>query len=107
MICMYKIAVMGDRDSVLGFAALGLETKICDTADEAVRQIRAMADGYAVIYITEKLAAMIPEEINRFSSSLFPAVILIPGISGNTGCGMSAVKKSVERAVGADITALM
>ena len=32
-----------------------------------------------------------------------PAVILIPGISGNTGDGLNAVKKSVEQAVGSDI----
>ena len=32
-----------------------------------------------------------------------PAVILIPGISGNTGDGLKAVKKSVEQAVGSDI----
>ena len=27
----------------------------------------------------------------------------IPGVSGNTGAGMRAVKKSVEQAVGSDI----
>ena len=42
-------------------------------------------------------------EIARYTESGLPAVILIPGASGNTGQGMSAVKKSVERAVGSDI----
>ena len=56
-----------------------------------------------MIYITEALAARIPEEIERYRTAPRPAVILIPGISGNTGEGMSAVKKSVEQAVGSDI----
>ena len=32
---MYKIAVVGDRDSVLGFKALGLEVCPAQSADEA------------------------------------------------------------------------
>ena len=32
-----------------------------------------------------------------------PSVILIPGISGNTGKGVESVKNSVEQAVGSDI----
>ena len=31
---MYKIAVVGDRDSVLGFKALGLEVCPAQSADE-------------------------------------------------------------------------
>ena len=58
---------------------------------------------YAVIYITESLAAQLEEEIEKCRSQKFPAVIPIPGIAGNTGAGMRAVKKSVEQAVGSDI----
>ena len=32
---MYKIAVLGDRNSVLGFKALGLDTFFVESADEA------------------------------------------------------------------------
>ena len=39
----------------------------------------------------------------RYRESLLPAVILIPGVSGNTGKGIEGVKKSVEQAVGSDI----
>ena len=53
--------------------------------------------------ITEALAAQIEPEINRYREAGLPAIILIPGISGNTGKGILAVKKSVEQAVGSDI----
>ena len=56
-----------------------------------------------MIYITEALAAELSEEIEKCRGRRFPAVIPIPGISGNTGAGMLAVKKSVEQAVGSDI----
>lgn len=101
---MYKIAVMGDQDSIYGFAALGLTPFSITDPQAAGRKLRELADGgYAVIYITEALAARIEAEIERYTESGLPAIILIPGASGNTGQGMSAVKKSVERAVGSDI----
>ena len=35
--------------------------------------------------------------------NITPAVILIPGASGNTGKGMQSLNESVERAVGKNI----
>ena len=101
---MYKIAVMGDYDSIYGFAALGL--KVCPVTDpvEGARTLKALAeDETAVVYITEALASEMKEALSAWDGSLLPAVIPIPGISGNTGIGMASVKKSVERAVGSDI----
>ena len=89
---MYKVAVVGDYDSIYGVAALGLETFL------------ELASGsYAVIYITEAAAAGIEAAIDRYREQPLPSVILIPGISGNTGKGVESVKHSVEQAVGSDI----
>ena len=47
---MHKIAVMGDRDSIYGFAALGMEPFPITDHTEAVRKLRELAEGqYAVI----------------------------------------------------------
>lgn len=101
---MYKIAVLGDRDSIAGFASLGLTTFEINEGSEADATIRKLStSGYAVIYITEALAALIPETVDRYRSARMPAIILIPGITGNTGVGMADLHKSVEKAVGSDI----
>ena len=101
---MYKIAAIGDGESIYGFAAPGLDVFPVTEPKKAVKTIRRMANSnYAVIYITESLAAQIPEEIDRYRDSRIPAIILIPGVSGNTGAGLSEVSKSVEKAVGSDI----
>ncbi len=101
---MYKIAVMGDRDSIYGFAAVGLEPFPITDADAASAKLKELVEGnYAVVYITEALAAKLEKEINYYSERRLPAIILIPGISGNTGRGIQAVKRSVEQAVGSDI----
>lgn len=101
---MYKIAVMGDRDSILGFRALGLEVFPEESAAGAKRTLHRLAKSdYAIIYITEQLARELTEDIARYKDSVTPAVILIPGKSGSLGLGASALQSSIERAVGADI----
>lgn len=102
---MYRIAVMGDRDSIYGFAAVGLDIYPVDTLfEEPAKLLKRLATGeYAVIYITEALAKTLAEEIEHFNQSVTPAIIVIPGVKGNTGLGIAMVKKSVERAVGSDI----
>ena len=101
---MYKIAVMGDRDSVLGFKALGLDVVFCESTDIARRTLHRLAgEEYAVIYITEQLAQHLGEEIAEYKDNPTPAIILIPGKEGSLGIGMRGVHDTVERAVGADI----
>jgi len=104
---MYKIAVLGDRDSIYGFAALGLDifpVSVSDDTAEAGKKLKELAEGdYAVIYITEALAVKLESEIQHYRSERLPAIIPIPGVYGNTGIGMRMVKKSVEQAVGSDI----
>ena len=101
---MYKIAVLGDRDSVMGFKALGLDTFFVEEADEARRTLHRIAkEEYAIIYITEQLAELLPADIARYKSEVTPAIILIPGKSGSLGLGAQALQTAIERAVGADI----
>lgn len=101
---MYKIAVMGDRESILGFQALGLEVCPVNTPEEGHEALSRMArENYAIIYMTEQLAAKMSQDIARYKDALTPAIILIPGKEGSLGIGMANVKTAVERAVGADI----
>lgn len=98
---MYKMAVLGDRESICGFACLGVETAVVYGEKEAKEQFsRLVNENYAVIYITEYYAEMLKDEISPYESSATPAVILIPGVKGNTGKGMENISKAVERAVG-------
>lgn len=100
----YKIAVIGDRDSVLGFMAVGFTVAEADTPEQASAALSRLASsGAAVIFITERIAEKISGDIEKYASAPIPAVIPIPDRSGGTGFGMNAIKKAVENAVGADI----
>ncbi len=101
---MYKIGVIGDRESVLGFQAVGLDVFPADDAEEAKKTLKRLAkEDFAIIYITEQFYQYMMKEVEEYTDSRLPAVIPIPGKDGSLGIGMTSVKKSVERAVGADI----
>ena len=101
---MYKIGVIGDRESVLGFQAVGLDVFPAGDAEEAKKTLKRLAmEDFAIIYITEQFYQYMMKEVEEYTDSRLPAVIPIPGKDGSLGIGMTSVKKSVERAVGADI----
>ena len=101
---MYKIAVLGDKDSVLGFKALGLDVYPVAGPEEGHETLHRLArENYAILYMTEQLAAKLTTDIARYKDALTPAIILIPGKEGPLGIGMANIKTAVERAVGADI----
>lgn len=101
---MYKIGVIGDKQSVQGFRAVGLDVFDCSDVEEAKHTLHRIAkDDYAIIYITESICQGIIEDINEYKGARIPAIIPIPGLDGTFGIGVQNIKKAVERAVGADI----
>ncbi len=102
---MVKIAVIGDVDSIKGFACVGLEIFPCPAERESVVQlIRKLAGGdYGIIYMTEETFSVAGNEVKKYDEQLSPAIIPIPGLKGNTGIGKARLKASVEKAVGSDI----
>ncbi len=100
----YKAAVIGDQDSILAFNALGMDIFTAEKAEIAARLIDQLAgSGYAVIYITEPVAALVSDRIAYYRERELPAIVPVPSIKGMTGSGMQQVKNSVKKAVGIDI----
>lgn len=99
-----KIGVVGDKDSILGFKMLGFDVEFVQDGKEARKVIDKMAeDNYGVIYLTEQIAELIPDTIDRYDEMMTPAVILIPNHTGSQGIGKARVEKNVEKAVGQNI----
>lgn len=98
-----RIAVVGDKDSVLAFKALGLEVFPVNTTEEAETTVKQLAREFAVIFITEQVAQQIGHLISRYKTRPYPAVIPIPSSEGSSGFGMDGIRKDVEKAIGADI----
>ena len=76
---MSKVGIIGDKDSIMGFLALG------------------------IIYITEQASLLAKDFIARYKDNPLPAIIVIPGIGGSMGLGMNEIRESSKRAIGVDI----
>ena len=103
---MLKIAVIGGRETVIGFKALGLDVFPVSGDEGALKVFKKLTKEnniYAVIYVEETYFKVLSAEIDRFKDSPTPAVILIPGRDGSLGLGQSALQSAVVRAVGSDI----
>ena len=100
---MYKIGIVGDRESVLGYMSLGFgvfEAPDAKTAGEYIDKL-AWSD-YAIIFITQSYASELTEVINKYANKPLPAIVPLPDKSGSD-YGEKILKSAVERAVGADI----
>ena len=120
----YKIAIMGSREAILGFKALGLETMYendpAKTAESlfSIKKEKVEVDGarpdgsvgresknkYAIVFVMEDLMEEItPDEYKRLTADPLPAIIPLPSHLGSTGYGLKKLKLIVEKAVGMDI----
>ena len=110
----YKLAIIGPKEVVLGFKAIGLHTEFSRTADETLEKLQALkeegehAEGappkYAIIFILESHAKDIPaEEYKKVTADALPAIIAIPGPEGATGFGLERLGQIVEKAIGSNI----
>ncbi len=101
---LYKIAVVGDKDSILGFKAVGVQAYPVTGSEQAARVLRRLArERFGVIFLTEHLAEPLRDLLAELNTRVLPAVVLIPNNAGSTGYAMAQIKRNVEKAVGADI----
>jgi V/A-type H+-transporting ATPase subunit F len=99
-----KIAVIGDRDSIMVFQALGFKTVYADKEEEIQKVIHRLArEDTAIIYITERAAALAEDAVSQYKTRAFPAIIPIPDRFGSQGIGMKGIQDNIEKAIGADI----
>lgn len=100
----YKIGVIGNRDSILPFRMIGFQTFPVAQPQEAINVLRRLAkDDFGIVYLTEDIAAEIPDTIAFYDNQVTPAVILIPTHKGASGLGLQRVQDNVEKAVGQNI----
>lgn len=99
-----KVAVIGEKQIVMAFKAVGFDTFYADDPQATTDIIRELVknNSYAVIFITEDLAKAIDETLTLLKSRSYPIVVPLPSLD-NIGYGMECIKKDVEKAIGVDI----
>ncbi len=99
-----KIAVLGDRDTALGFRLAGVhEVHSFDTTPLEIKRLKNKIDeliereDIGIILITEGLAQRI-----EIPDVTFPIILQVPDRSG-TNYGEESIKEIVRRAIGVEL----
>ncbi|MCR4397656.1 MAG: V-type ATP synthase subunit F [Firmicutes bacterium] len=101
---MSRVAVIGNRDAVLGFKTLGVSVFPVSTAEQAEKALEeASRLEFSVVFVTEPYASRLEPLIKSIKSRPSPVITVIPDNRGNSGLGMRRIKSQVEKAIGVDI----
>lgn len=99
-----KLAILGEKKSILGFKALGVETFGIGKREDFFRALQEIETGkYAILFITEEIAKNYERDLEKFYQKTLPAVLIIPGISKRTEKGKETLRKIIERALGSEM----
>ena len=99
------MAILGSRDAILGFKALGIDTVSVSGIAEAREKIQEIYESgdYAALFITEDWIDKVSDFLRTLAPKALPAIVAVPSQRGSTGAGLRNIKKMVEQAVGSDI----
>lgn len=101
---MYKIAVVGDKESIFGFSAIGMDIYPA-YEEEDIKEIipKLIEENYAIIYVTENVSMKANKYIEKLQTNKIPAIVTIPSNTGSLQYGEKRIKDMVQKAVGIEI----
>ncbi|MBS6942072.1 MAG: V-type ATP synthase subunit F [Clostridiales bacterium] len=100
---MPSVAVIGDRERVAGFAALGLDGYPAHTRAEAETALeKAQRAGCALILVTAEAARLVSERLDRLRQKEGPLVLILPD-EAKPGQADRALETVLRQAAGAGL----
>ena len=97
-----KYSIIGDEDTVLGFAIVGISGMVAINAEEAMEAFTEILKDrdICIIIITEKVADMIRSTVDKYLfTESFPLIVEIPDRHGRDP-SRPGIKEMVNTAIG-------
>jgi len=99
-----KIAVLGDTDFVMPFAALGVDTyAVSDEADVIENAKKIIQGKYALILLAENVAPAADTVFADYEGLATPCVLVVPFTTESQGFATEALAKVLKMATGISI----
>ena len=99
-----KIAAIGEKDFIEGFKGMGFSVFPVTDTKKAEKELDSLQkEGYSLVYITDTIAKDILDKIDEISKNTNMNISIIPGREGKSKIELERLKKTVIRAVGADV----
>ncbi len=97
-----KYSIIGDEDTVLGFAIVGVAGKVARNAEEAQRAFAELLGDKetGIVIVTERVADMMRSTVDRYVfTESFPLIVEIPDRHGSLP-DRPGIKEMVNTAIG-------
>jgi vacuolar-type H+-ATPase subunit F/Vma7 len=101
------IAVVGYREAVIPFLAIGADVFITESIEEARTAIDNYAkEGCPVIFVPDDLLKEMPDIYERYSTLAKPSITSIPGKDGTITFTQDKINLLIKKAIGIDLVAI-
>jgi vacuolar-type H+-ATPase subunit F/Vma7 len=100
-----KVAVLGDADFVMPFAALGVDTYSVGQTSEQIRESanKIVGDKYALIVVAENIAPKVEEIFSACQDAPTPCIIVVPFTTEPSGVATRELGKVLKMAASINI----
>ena len=100
-----KVAVLGDADFVMPFAAMGVDTFLAgDTDEQAAESARKIIEGkYTLVVVAENKARAVEESFASLQKAPTPCVLVVPFTTEPEGFATRALGRVLKMATGINI----
>jgi len=92
-----RIAVIGQKDSVLAFRALGMDIFFTDENDGQVILSDLVKQGYPIILMTEHEYMLNTELVEKHNETAYPVILPVPDGISHYGIAMDKITANMER----------
>ena len=105
-----KVAVIGDKDTALGFAMAGVkDIFVLGPGEKGAQEVleRCIAEQkIGIVVITERIADGLREDIDRlkFDKELYPIIIEMPDKQGEIPGRKDPISLLIKRAIGVEVS---
>ena len=97
-----KVAVIGDADFVMPFAAIGADTfAVGDAPDQAAAEV--LKENYALVVVAENIAPVIQDVLADYKDAPTPAVVVVPFTTESKGFATESLAEILKMATGVNI----
>lgn len=103
-----KMAVLGDRASVLVFKGIGFDVHFVEKEEEIVPLLKKLVESnlYAIFYLTMDVAKTAQNYIDSYREKALPVFIRLPlGRGAEEADDLENLRTSVKQAIGFDVLA--
>lgn len=104
---MYKVAIIGDKDTIMPFKVLGIDTFSLSVSEHVENEMKKIIDklskDYAIIYIVEEYFEYAKKSYDKYKKEILPMIIVLPSNKSNLNLGNKFIDENVYKAIGTNI----